>query len=53
MNGLDFLTRVAELRIRVPVILITGHGEIPMSVHGMHAGAIDFLTQVVRAKRSA
>jgi FixJ family two-component response regulator len=45
VNGLDFLTRMADLGIRLPVILITGHGDIPMSVRGMRAGAIDFLTK--------
>ncbi len=45
VNGLDFLTRMADLGIRLPVILITGHGDIPMSVRGMRAGAIDFLAK--------
>lgn len=45
VNGLDFLSRMADLGLRLPVILITGHGNIPMSVRGMRAGAIDFLTK--------
>jgi FixJ family two-component response regulator len=45
LNGLDFLARIPELGIRVPVILITGHGDIPMTVRGMRAGAIDSLTK--------
>jgi FixJ family two-component response regulator len=45
VNGLDFLTEMADLGLRLPVILITGHGDIPMSVRGMRAGAIDFLTK--------
>ncbi|WP_167693044.1 response regulator transcription factor [Sphingomonas azotifigens] len=42
-NGLDFQERLAELQLSIPVILITGHGDIPMTVRGMRAGAIDFL----------
>jgi FixJ family two-component response regulator len=45
VDGLDFLTKMADLGLRLPVILITGHGDIPMSVRGMRAGAIDFLTK--------
>jgi FixJ family two-component response regulator len=42
-NGLEFQERLLEQGIAVPVILITGHGDIPMTVRGMRAGAIDFL----------
>lgn len=42
-NGLEFQERLAADGISVPVILITGHGDIPMTVRGMKAGAIDFL----------
>ena len=42
-NGLDFQERLNTLGITIPVILITGHGDIPMTVRGMRAGAIDFL----------
>ncbi|MEI9851528.1 MAG: response regulator [Sphingomonas sp.] len=42
-NGLDFQERLAERGLNIPVILITGHGDIPMTVRGMRAGAIDFL----------
>jgi FixJ family two-component response regulator len=42
-NGLDFQERLAGQGIAIPVILITGHGDIPMTVRGMRAGAIDFL----------
>jgi FixJ family two-component response regulator len=45
VNGFDFLSRMLDLGIRLPVILITGYGDIPMSVRGMRAGAIDFLTK--------
>lgn len=42
-SGLDFQEQLAAQGIDVPVILITGHGDIPMTVRGMKAGAIDFL----------
>jgi FixJ family two-component response regulator len=42
-SGLDFQTQLAERGDMTPVVLITGHGDIPMTVRGMRAGAIDFL----------
>jgi FixJ family two-component response regulator len=48
LNGLDFLTSMESRGLRLPVILITGHGDIPMTVRGMRAGAIDFLTKPFR-----
>lgn len=42
-NGLDFQERLSSNGLTLPVILITGHGDIPMTVRGMRAGAIDFL----------
>ncbi len=42
-SGLEFQERLAAQGMTVPVILITGHGDIPMTVRGMRAGAIDFL----------
>ncbi|MBB5709828.1 response regulator transcription factor [Sphingomonas xinjiangensis] len=42
-SGLDFQERLAEHGIGLPVVLITGHGDIPMTVRGMRAGAVDFL----------
>ncbi|WP_213981996.1 response regulator transcription factor [Sphingomonas sp. dw_22] len=42
-SGLDFQERLAAQGLDIPVILITGHGDIPMTVRGMRAGAIDFL----------
>jgi FixJ family two-component response regulator len=42
-SGLDFQERLAAQGIAIPVILITGHGDIPMTVRGMRAGASDFL----------
>jgi len=48
MSGLDFQQRLSELGILTPVILMTGHGDIPMSVRAMKAGAVDFLTKPFR-----
>lgn len=42
-SGLDFQERLSSHGLSLPVILITGHGDIPMTVRGMRAGAIDFL----------
>ena len=51
MNGL-FLQETMERRgINIPIIFITGHGDIPMSVKGMKAGAIDFLTKPFTKKK--
>lgn len=43
MNGLDLLRRLREMKIGVPVIVITGHGDVPLAVEAMKFGAIDFL----------
>lgn len=48
MSGLDFQQRLSELGILTPVILMTGHGDIPMSVRAMKAGAVDFLPKPFR-----
>jgi FixJ family two-component response regulator len=48
VNGLDFQIRLAEADIHIPIVFITGHGDIPMSVQAMKAGAIDFLTKPFR-----
>jgi FixJ family two-component response regulator len=48
VSGLDFQAELSEADIGIPVILITGHGDIPMSVRAMKAGAIDFLTKPFR-----
>jgi len=45
LNGLDLQKRIAGDRIDMPIIFITGHGDIPMSVQAMKAGAIEFLTK--------
>jgi len=47
-SGLEFQTELAKANIGVPVIFITGHGDIPMSVRAMKAGAIEFLTKPFR-----
>src|SRR5262245_62034683 len=48
LSGLDFQAELARQNIHVPIIFITGHGDIPMSVRAMKAGAIEFLTKPVR-----
>jgi FixJ family two-component response regulator len=48
VSGLDFQAELAKAGIRIPVIFMTGHGDIPMSVQAMKAGAIDFLTKPFR-----
>ena len=48
MNGLEFQDVLAKAGIHVPVVFITGHGDIPMSVKAMKAGAVDFLPKPFR-----
>jgi FixJ family two-component response regulator len=48
MSGLDFQSQMEGLGIRMPVIMITAHGDIPMTVQAMKAGAVDFLTKPFR-----
>jgi len=48
VSGLDFQTRLAEADIHIPIVFMTGHGDIPMSVRAMKAGAVDFLTKPFR-----
>ena len=48
LSGLDFQVDLAAAGIHIPIIVITGHGDIPMSVRAMKAGAIDFLTKPFR-----
>jgi RNA polymerase sigma factor (sigma-70 family) len=47
-SGLDFQRELAEADISIPVIFVTSHGDIPMSVRAMKAGAIEFLTKPFR-----
>jgi len=48
LSGLDFQTELAKANIHIPIIFMTGHGDIPMSVRAMKGGAIDFLTKPFR-----
>ncbi len=48
MSGLDFHQRLEELGVRLPAVLMTGHGDIPMTVRAMKAGAVDFLAKPFR-----
>jgi FixJ family two-component response regulator len=48
LSGLDFQAKLGETDIRMPVIVMTGHGDIPMTVRAMKAGAVDFLTKPFR-----
>src|SRR5215467_5657436 len=48
MNGLDFHAQLVHLGVRLPVIMITGYGDIPMSVRAMKRGAVDFLPKPIR-----
>jgi len=47
-SGLELQEHLARVNIRLPIILMTGHGDVPMSVKAMKAGAIDFLTKPLR-----
>lgn len=47
-SGLDFQAELAKTNIQIPIIFMTGHGDIPMTVKAMKAGAIDFLTKPFR-----
>jgi FixJ family two-component response regulator len=48
LSGLDFQTELAKASIHIPIIFMTGHGDIPMSVRAMKAGAVDFLSKPFR-----
>ncbi|HTC98827.1 MAG TPA: response regulator transcription factor [Bradyrhizobium sp.] len=48
LSGLDLQTELAKANVRIPIIFITGHGDIPMTVRAMKGGAIDFLTKPFR-----
>ncbi len=45
LNGLEFQRRLADAGIGIPIIFITGHGDIPMTVQAMKSGAVEFLTK--------
>jgi FixJ family two-component response regulator len=48
MNGLDFQVQLTQMGVRLPVVMMTGHGDIPMSVRAMKRGAVDFLAKPFR-----
>src|SRR6202048_5254328 len=48
MSGLDFQRELADSNIHIPIIFITAHGDIPMTVRAMKAGAVEFLTKPFR-----
>jgi FixJ family two-component response regulator len=48
LGGLDFQAELAKADVHIPIIFMTGHGDIPMSVRAMKAGAIEFLTKPFR-----
>jgi FixJ family two-component response regulator len=48
LSGLDLQKRMAEADMEIPIVFITGHGDIPMTVRAMKAGAVEFLTKPFR-----
>ncbi len=48
ISGLDFQRQLVEANIRIPIVFITAHGDIPMTVRAMKAGAVEFLTKPFR-----
>jgi FixJ family two-component response regulator len=48
VNGLDFQGRLADAGVQIPIIFVTGHGDIPMTVKAMKSGAVEFLTKPFR-----
>ncbi|AVT76198.1 DNA-binding response regulator [Rhodopseudomonas palustris] len=47
-SGLDLQDMLSRLEVRIPIIFMTGYGDVPMTVRGMKAGAVDFLTKPFR-----
>src|SRR2546423_8727518 len=45
LSGLDLQKRMAEVKMEIPIVFITGHGDVPTSVQAMKAGAVEFLTK--------
>jgi len=45
LSGLDLQSRMAEINLEIPIVFITGHGDVPTSVRAMKAGALEFLTK--------
>jgi RNA polymerase sigma factor (sigma-70 family) len=50
LNGLDFQMELRKAAIEIPIVFITGHGDIPMSVRAIKAGALEFLTKPIRGQ---
>ncbi|MGA3236726.1 MAG: response regulator transcription factor [Bryobacteraceae bacterium] len=50
VSGLEFQRDLAEANIHIPIIFITGHGDVPMTVRAMKAGAVEFLTKPFRGQ---
>jgi FixJ family two-component response regulator len=48
LSGLDLQQELAQAGVKIPIIFVTGHGDIPMSVQAMKAGAVEFLTKPFR-----
>ena len=48
MSGLEVQRKLNERRVSIPIIFITGHGDIPMTVEAMKSGAVEFLTKPFR-----
>src|SRR6185437_10976466 len=48
LSGLDFQRELAARNVQIPIVFITAHGDIPMSVHAIKAGAVEFLTKPFR-----
>jgi FixJ family two-component response regulator len=48
LSGLDFQAELANANIRIPIVFVTGHGDIPMTVRAIKAGAVEFLTKPFR-----
>src|ERR1700674_4804097 len=48
VNGVEFQRQLADAGVRIPIIFITGHGDIPMSVKAIKSGAVEFLTKPFR-----
>jgi FixJ family two-component response regulator len=47
LSGLDLQKRMAEIQLEIPIVFLTGHGDIPASVQAMKAGAVSFLTKPI------
>jgi FixJ family two-component response regulator len=48
LSGLDFQTELARVKMDIPIIFVTGYGDVPMSVKAMKGGAVEFLSKPLR-----